>query len=71
MFRKGKDVIEYPKCGKAIRISELKLVFKQEYLNPDGSLELSRREILGCGWLKKVPNGIACPKCGEIIGEPE
>jgi len=71
MLRRRDDSLRCPKCGKAIKTSELKPVFKQEYLNPDGSLKLSRKDVLRGGWLKKVLKGVACPKCGEIIGKPE
>lgn len=60
-----------PNCGKKIKISRLKPVFKEEYVNPDGSLKISRAEALRGGWLGKVLEGVACPECGEIIGRPE
>jgi len=70
MMRK-KDTTKCPKCGKVIKISELKPVLKPEYLNPDGTLKLSKEEILRGGWARKIVKGAACPKCGEIIAKPE
>ncbi|AEA47779.1 hypothetical protein [Archaeoglobus veneficus] len=60
-----------PNCGSKVKISKLKPVFKEEYVNPDGSLKISEDEALRGGWLSKVLKGVACPKCGEIIGKPE
>jgi predicted RNA-binding Zn-ribbon protein involved in translation (DUF1610 family) len=71
MLTRGDDTLKCPNCGKVIKISELMPVFKKEYVNPDGSLKLSRKDALRGGWLKKVLEGFACPNCGEIIGKPE
>ncbi len=69
MGKKNRTVC--PKCGSKVRISKLKPVFREEYVNPDGSLKLSEEEVLAGGWLSKILKGLACPKCGEIIGKPE
>ena len=65
------SVIVCSRCDSKIKISELKPVFREEYVNPDGSFKLSEEELLAGGWASKILKGLACPKCGEILAEPE
>ena len=67
----GKKYSVCPRRGSKVRVSKLKPLFKEEYLNPDGSFKLSEEELPAGGWLSKILKGLACPKCGEIIGKPE
>ena len=61
-FMGKRNRIVCPNCGSKVKISELKPVFKEEYVNPDGSLKISKDEVLRGGWLTKVLKGIACPE---------
>jgi len=67
--RDDRNSLICPKCKSVIKISMLKPILKPEYLNPDGTLNLSDEEIFRGGFAKKIVKGVACPKCGEIIGE--
>ncbi|MHC1583792.1 MAG: hypothetical protein ACXQTM_04075 [Methanosarcinales archaeon] len=60
-----------PKYGSKVRISKLKPLFKEKYINLDDTIKLSEKEVLAGGWLNKILKGVASPKCGEIIGKPE
>ena len=60
-----------PKYGSKVRISKLKPLFKEKYINLDDTIKLSEKEVLAGGWLNKILRGVASPKCGEIIGKPE
>jgi hypothetical protein len=62
------EKLRCPECGAIVNLNSLKPVFKGQYMGKDGKLDVPIDMLLCGGWLKKVLEGMACPKCGKIIG---
>lgn len=64
------ETLVCPSCGKLIQLNSLRPTFKSEYVKPDGRLDVPIEVLMRGGWLKKILEGVVCPKCGEKVGEP-
>jgi phage FluMu protein Com len=62
-----KDTVQCSKCGKLVELNSLKPVFKKEFSKADGAPDIPLDVLLGGGWLGKTLEGMACPKCDEIL----
>jgi ssDNA-binding Zn-finger/Zn-ribbon topoisomerase 1 len=62
-----KDTVQCPKCNKISELNSLKPVFKKEFSKADGTLDIPLDVLFAGGWLGKTLEGMACPKCGEIL----
>ncbi len=62
-----KDTVQCPRCGKLSELNSLKPVFKKEFRKLDGKPDIPLDILLGGGWLGNTLEGMACPKCGEML----
>lgn len=61
------DKFQCPKCGKIGNLNSMKPIFKKEFSKSDGTPDIPLDILLSGGWLGKTLEGMACPKCGEIL----
>ena len=67
----AEEKLRCPRCNALINLNSLKPVFKKEYVGKDGRLDVPTEMLLRGGWLGKILEGTACPKCGEVMGRPD
>ncbi|MGP8056034.1 MAG: hypothetical protein ACLP9K_00290 [Nitrososphaerales archaeon] len=65
------EKLQCPECGKLVDLNSLRPVFKEGYIDKSGKLDVPTEMLVRGGWLNKILAGMACPKCGKIIGEPD
>jgi hypothetical protein len=68
---KTEEKLRCPGCHAVINLNSLEPVFKKEYVGKDGRLDIPPEMLLSGGWLGKILEGTACPKCGAVIGKPD
>ncbi len=64
------EKLQCPECKAVVNPKSLKPVIKEEYMGKGGRVDIPTETLLRGGWAGKILAGVACPKCGKIIGGP-
>lgn len=64
----GEERFQCPSCGEVMDLNSLKPVFKEQYRKPGGKVDIPFEMLIRGGWLSRTLEGMACPKCNQIVG---